>query len=1642
MRRRSIMRALLVAWMTLAAVAPAGAQVVRNFTPRYSTNDNGDITMVGNTVMTCPNGGQCTQGRNGTGNNLNDNDWNMVYVDVDGDASTFSSSSATLSLPAGATVLWAGLYWQGDSNNGARNTVRFRTPATAYQTLTASRLDVSGTVYQGFIDVTALVQSAGSGTYWAANVYSTNNTANVFAGWGLVIVYRLASAPSRNLVVFDGFALVQTGNTVSFGVSGFITPPAGPVNTRLGVITGEGDLGFTGDSFTLNSTALSDAQNPVNNFFNSSISQLGVTFAAKNPNYLNQYGWDVDLVSANGVLPNSATTANITLSSTNDTFYPGMVSFATDLYSPVLSGSGFQKTVTDLNGGAVRPGDVLEYTLTFRNTGNDGATNVVARDTLPVNTTYVPGSLVVVSGANAGAKSDGSGDDQAEYDGVNRRVIFRIGTGATAASGGTLAPAVASSVRFRVTVNSPTRSGTVVSNLANVAFNAAQLGTALTAESDGDTVAAGIQPTAVTVSAARIQGTVFEDPNYGGGAGRTLAGATGAGRAGVRVELYSSAGAYLEADTTDATGKYTVDGYSAGSYQVRVVHATVTSSRPGATAALRGVQTFRTDATSGFALPVTDRVGGENPALVDAAANTTNATLASLTGAGATAQSVSPVTLGNSDITSVDFGYNFDTITNTNDSGAGSLRQFIVDANTLGNTGLAQAGLTAGVETSIFMVSDGLAHAGLRAGLSNLLTGGVAVITTASVLPALTDAFTRLDGGTQTSDVGNTNATTLGTGGTVGVDGLALPTLAGPEVEIRSGGAIGIGLDLQATDLNVTRVAIRGFGTAAGSDASADIRVGAVAARAAIASCVIGTAAGSFTDPGAGRSGGDHVRVLGADDGSLQSCLIGFGAGSGIALTAASDRWSVTGCELRGNSIGNPTRDGVSIEASANATLRGDLMTSNEGCGVDARTGTGTNTIQDCTVTRNGVGAAAGAETPGIRLGGSGNLVDHDVITVNYGAGVLAVSTAAANTITRNSVADNGTITNNGGAAATGEIGIDLLAAGQDETHGTAPYVTLNDIGDVDAGANGLANYPVISTAVLSNGTFTFSGWARPGSSIELYVAAADPSGFGEGQTWVGTFVEGSASDLDALTGAYAGLINGLNQGSDATNRFRFSVAAPSGVAPGIRLTATATIGGNTSEFSGLVTVTTGVTVSGTVYLDANHDAGRDVGENGIGVASWAKLVAVASPGSAQDVVAVNAATGAYSFVAVNAAQYRIVLDDNNSVADVTPTNPAGLVGTEAPGGFRLATVGATDLANQNFGLWAGSRVDGTVFRDDGAGGGLANDGTRQAGEGGTSVVRVRAASATCAGGACDSTLTDGAGHYTLWLPSATGGHSVTLSEVNPAGWLSTGGNAGSTGGAYNRAADAIAYTAVNGSSPSGADFGDVPPNQLAAAGVKTGAPGAAVGYAHTFVAGSAGSVSFSAVETPTPVLPGWGVVLYRDANCNGVVDAGETAIGAPLAVSSGQTVCLVLEHRIPAGARAGDAELVTLGASMSYVNAAPALVSVVSLDDRTTVIDAGGLELVKSVNLASAKPGDLLTYTITYRNLGSQPLSAILIRDATPAYTVFVGAACGALGGGLGGCGITAQPAVGTTGNVTWSLSGSLLPGASGTVAFQVRVQ
>ena len=54
----------------------------------------------------------------------------------------------------------------------------------------------------------------------------------------------------------------------------------------------------------------------------------------------------------------------------------------------------------------------------------------------PPTRTTRRGSLNISQGANAGTKTDGFSDDQAEFDGPNDRVVFRLGAGANATNGG------------------------------------------------------------------------------------------------------------------------------------------------------------------------------------------------------------------------------------------------------------------------------------------------------------------------------------------------------------------------------------------------------------------------------------------------------------------------------------------------------------------------------------------------------------------------------------------------------------------------------------------------------------------------------------------------------------------------------------------------------------------------------------------------------------------------------------------------------------------------------------------------------------------------------------------------------------------------------------------------------------------------------------------------------------------------------------------------------------------------------------------------------------------------------------------------------------------------------------------------------
>ena len=137
---------LLVAFVAAGALLStwtASASADRAFDGRFGITARGSIAAAGNTLLTCPVAtAGCTTAQAGNGANTNNDSWAMTNVDVDADATTFNSSSSTLTLPAGATVLWAGLYWGADTvapgtgsdapNAANRGTVLLKAPGAAW----------------------------------------------------------------------------------------------------------------------------------------------------------------------------------------------------------------------------------------------------------------------------------------------------------------------------------------------------------------------------------------------------------------------------------------------------------------------------------------------------------------------------------------------------------------------------------------------------------------------------------------------------------------------------------------------------------------------------------------------------------------------------------------------------------------------------------------------------------------------------------------------------------------------------------------------------------------------------------------------------------------------------------------------------------------------------------------------------------------------------------------------------------------------------------------------------------------------------------------------------------------------------------------------------------------------------------------------------------------------------------------------------------------------------------------------------------------------------------------------------------------------------------------------------------------------
>jgi Ca2+-binding RTX toxin-like protein len=233
---------------------------------------------------------------------------------------------------------------------------------------------------------------------------------------------------------------------------------------------------------------------------------------------------------------------------------------------------------------------------------------------------------------------------------------------------------------------------------------------------------------------------------------------------------------------------------------------------------------------------------------------------------------------------------------------------------------------------------------------------------------------------------------------------------------------------------------------------------------------------------------------------------------SGAANTLIGSNGDGSADQAEGNVIGGNSLHGVSVMDAANTTISGNRI--------------GTDITGSLPLPNLGHGIAL-EQAAGAMIGG---FAAHPANTVanHQGAGIAVISGDGV-TIRGNSI------------YANGELGIDLYPAG----------VTPNDPTDADIGPNNLQNYPQLTAAFSgSQTTVTGSLASTPDAVmiIDFYASdLPDPSGFGEGQRYLG-----SATIVLDESG--------------------FAVFLAAGLAPtlsGESVTATATdAAGNTSEFS------------------------------------------------------------------------------------------------------------------------------------------------------------------------------------------------------------------------------------------------------------------------------------------------------------------------------------------------------------------------------------------------------------------------------------------------------------------------------------------
>ncbi|MEV6717909.1 hypothetical protein AB0M48_38390 [Lentzea sp. NPDC051208] len=339
----------------------------------------GDVTVVGNSVLTCPTPEQagphpkypprsCVDAlhRKGHGPSALNNGHRMSWTDVDDDPATFTSSSAQLSIPAGARVAYAKLGWAGSATcrdgvsppGTPRDPVIFNgTRVSPGRFVLDGPDDLSHTdnaFYSAEADVTRALTS---GTVTVGNVWAPQGF-DCFGGWSLTVVWKFpgatAAAPAkRHVTVHGGHVRLATGKQVLHTPIAPTHPTGGVI--RVGITAYEGDWATDGDQMLINGAAVGGR-----NAFVSS---------AQGAAYPNNMSVDARIVTVDAnVLKPGTKSADLAFRRAEDAFLVQSIAWSFPLPELTLT--------VDPGRPVAHPKDTVAQTATITNAGDAPATGV------------------------------------------------------------------------------------------------------------------------------------------------------------------------------------------------------------------------------------------------------------------------------------------------------------------------------------------------------------------------------------------------------------------------------------------------------------------------------------------------------------------------------------------------------------------------------------------------------------------------------------------------------------------------------------------------------------------------------------------------------------------------------------------------------------------------------------------------------------------------------------------------------------------------------------------------------------------------------------------------------------------------------------------------------------------------------------------------------------------------------------------------------------------------------------------------------------------------------------------------------------------------------------------------------------------